>query len=105
MTASAQLRIARLAATPAVHRAFHWLHLHQPQLRQWQLELLRIPAPPFGEQARAAWARAPSQHPALTNPHLAAAGNALAELPGPPTEGPDPRTSNLEPRTPQVILL
>ena len=105
MTASAQLRIARLAATPAVHRAFHWLHLHQPQLRQWQLELLRIPAPPFGEQARAAWFLERFQQLGLTNPHLDAAGNALAELPGTPTEGPDPRTSNLEPRTSQVILL
>jgi acetylornithine deacetylase/succinyl-diaminopimelate desuccinylase-like protein len=84
MTASAQLRIARLAATPAVHRAFHWLHLHQPQLRQWQLELLRIPAPPFGEQARAAWFLERFQQLGLTNPHLDAAGNALAELPGKP---------------------
>ena len=33
MSAAAQLRIARLAASPAVHRAFHWLHLHQPPVR------------------------------------------------------------------------
>jgi hypothetical protein len=45
-TSSAQRRIARLATLTTVHRAFHWLHLHQPQLRQWQLELVRIPAPP-----------------------------------------------------------
>ena len=31
--ASAHQRIARLATLTAVHRAFHWLHLHQPQLR------------------------------------------------------------------------
>jgi acetylornithine deacetylase/succinyl-diaminopimelate desuccinylase-like protein len=122
MTASAQLRIARLAATPAVHRAFHWLHLHQPQLRQWQLELLRIPAPPFGEQARAAWFLERFQQLGLTNPHLDAAGNALAELPDTmparddviPTGGsaaaavegpPHLSSSNLEPRTSQVILL
>jgi tRNA pseudouridine38-40 synthase len=80
MIATAQLRIARLAATPALHRAFHWLHLHQPQLRQWQLELLRIPAPPFGEQARAAWFLERFQQLGLTNPHLDEAGNALAEL-------------------------
>jgi acetylornithine deacetylase/succinyl-diaminopimelate desuccinylase-like protein len=104
MTASAQLRIARLAATPAVHRAFHWLHLHQPQLRQWQLELLRIPAPPFGEQARAAWFLERFRQLGLANPHLDAAGNALAEFPGSNPE-PAPRTSNLEPRTSHVILL
>jgi len=81
MTASAQLRIARLAALPAVHRAFHWLHLHQLQLRQWHLEILRIPAPPFGEQARALWFLDRFAALGLANPHLDAAGNALATLP------------------------
>jgi acetylornithine deacetylase/succinyl-diaminopimelate desuccinylase-like protein len=97
MIATAQLRIARLAATPAVHRAFHWLHLHQLQLRQWQLEILRIPAPPFGEAARAAWFLQRFEQLGLQNVHLDEAGNALAEL--------SPRTSNLEPGTSPVILL
>jgi acetylornithine deacetylase/succinyl-diaminopimelate desuccinylase-like protein len=106
MIASAQLRIARLAATPAVHRAFHWLHLHQPQLRRWHLEILHIPAPLFGEQARAAWFLERFQELGLANPHLDAAGNALAELPAAlPTENPIPRTSNLEPRSSPLILL
>jgi acetylornithine deacetylase/succinyl-diaminopimelate desuccinylase-like protein len=91
-TSAAQLRIARLAANPALHRAFRWLHLQQPQLRQWQLEMLRIPAPPFGEQARAAWFLERFRGLGLTNPHLDAAGNALAELPAEgaavPTGGP-----------------
>ena len=79
-TASAQRRISRLATLTAVHRAFHWLHLHQPQLRQWQLELVRIPAPPFGESARAAWFLDRFHNLGLTNIHLDDAGNALAEL-------------------------
>ena len=79
-TSSAQRRIARLATLTAVHRAFRWLHLHQPQLRQWQLELVRIPAPPFGESARAAWFLDRFQHLGLTNSHLDEAGNVLAEL-------------------------
>jgi tripeptide aminopeptidase len=79
-TSSAQRRIARLATLTAVHRAFHWLHLHQPQLRHWQLELVRIPAPPFGESARAAWFLDRFQQLGLTNPHLDDAGNVLAEL-------------------------
>src|ERR1700722_3408382 len=95
MSATAQLRIARLAATPAVHRAFHWLHLHQLQLRHWQLELLRIPSPPFGEQARAAWFLERFHQLGLTNPHLDDAGNALAEFPGAATEGSGFRTSPL----------
>jgi acetylornithine deacetylase/succinyl-diaminopimelate desuccinylase-like protein len=79
-TSSAQRRIARLATLTAVHRAFRWLHLHQPQLRQWQLELVRIPAPPFGESDRAAWFLDRFQQLNLTNPHLDEAGNVLAEL-------------------------
>jgi tripeptide aminopeptidase len=79
-TSTAQRRIARLATLTAVHRAFHWLHLHQPQLRQWQLELVRIPAPPFGDAARAAWFLDRFQQLGLLNPHLDEAGNVLAEL-------------------------
>jgi tripeptide aminopeptidase len=79
-TASAQRRIVRLAALTAVHRAFHWLHLHQPQLRQWQLEFVRIPAPPFGESTRAAWFLDRFQALGLTNVHTDDEGNVLAEL-------------------------
>src|SRR5712675_1041883 len=79
-TSTAHRRISRLATLTAVHRAFHWLHLHQPQPRQWQLELVRIPAPPFGESARAAWFLDRFHQLGLTNPHLDEAGNVLAEL-------------------------
>jgi tripeptide aminopeptidase len=79
-TASAQRRIARLATLTAVHRAFHWLHLHQPQLRQWQLEFVRIPAPPFGEAARTAWFLDRFEQLGLNNIHLDAVENALGEI-------------------------
>jgi acetylornithine deacetylase/succinyl-diaminopimelate desuccinylase-like protein len=117
MTSTAQLRIARLAAVPAVHRAFHWLHLQQLQLRRWQLEMLRIPAPPFGEQARAAWFLDRFQQLGLANPHIDDAGNALAELPcaelGAPCSAASSPTMGLsqsesrtsEPRISPVILL
>jgi tripeptide aminopeptidase len=82
MTTPANRRITALAADPAVHRAFAWLHLHEPQLRRWQLEFLAIPAPPFGEQARAAWFLDRFHELGLSNPHIDEAGNALAELPG-----------------------
>lgn len=97
MTATAQLRIARLAATPTVHRAFHWLHIHQLQLRRWQLEILRIPAPPFGERARAEWFLQQFHALGLTNPHLDKAGNALAEF---PTEDPQAASGN----SPLILL-
>jgi tripeptide aminopeptidase len=91
-TASAQRRISRLATLTAVHRAFHWLHLHQPQLRQWQLEMVRIPAPSFAESDRAAWFLGHFAHLGLTNIHLDDAGNALAELApaNPPAQDPQP---------------
>lgn len=81
--AHAQLRVARLAAALPVHRAFHWIHLHQPQLRLWLLDLLAIPAPPFGEALRALWFLDRFTALGLTHPHLDGAGNALAELPAP----------------------
>ncbi len=87
-TAAAQSRIARLAALRTTHRAFHWLHLHQPQLRAWQLEFLAIPAPTFHESARAQWFLQKFQALGLQNPHIDAAGNALAELRGPSPESP-----------------
>ncbi len=103
-TASAQRRIAQLAALTAVHRAFHWLHLHQPQLRQWQLEFVRIPAPPFGESARAAWFLDRFKSLGLTNVHLDDEGNVLAELsPDEPTIAPHSVPSSLPP-TPCVLI-
>ena len=87
-TALAQLRIARLAGCLPTHRAFHWLHLHEPQLRRWQLEMLGIPAPPFGEDARAAWFLERFRALGLSNVHLDEAGNALGELiPATPVAG------------------
>lgn len=79
-TTLAQNRITRLATQLPVHRAFHWLHLHELQLRQWQLEMLAIPAPPFGESARAHWFLERFHALGLTNVHLDEEGNALGEL-------------------------
>ncbi|MGC2710741.1 MAG: M20/M25/M40 family metallo-hydrolase [Candidatus Sulfotelmatobacter sp.] len=52
---TAQQEVARLAASPEVRSAFNWLRTQEPQLAQWQMEMARIAAPPFGESARAAW--------------------------------------------------
>ena len=87
-TATAQRRITRLATLTAVHRAFHWLHLHQPQLRQWQLEIVRIPAPPFGESTRANWFLERFHQLGLTNIHQDDEGNALAEISPDPVRPP-----------------
>ena len=79
-TAFAQHRITRLATQLPVHRAFHWLHLHQSQIRLWQLEFVAIPAPPFAEQQRAQWFAERFEALGLTNVHVDAEGNALGEL-------------------------
>jgi acetylornithine deacetylase/succinyl-diaminopimelate desuccinylase-like protein len=84
----AQHRITRLATLLTTHRAFHWLHLHQPQLRLWQLEMLAIPAPTFHEASRAAWFLERFRALGLLNVHLDEAGNALAELPAAPLSFP-----------------
>ena len=88
--ASAQRRIAALAAATPVHRAFHWLHLHQPQLRQWLLHLVAIPAPPFAEHNRALAILQLFTSLDLVNPHLDEEGNALAELGRPSLSGNGP---------------
>lgn len=80
MSASSHQRIISLASLTAVHRAFHWLHLHQPQVRRWLLEMVAIAAPPFGEGARAAWFLERFHALGLSNVHLDEEGNALAEL-------------------------
>ena len=73
-------RIATLAADRRVHRAFHWLHLHELQLRQWQMEMIAIPAPSFAESDRATWFLSRFGDLGLTNIHIDEVGNALGTL-------------------------
>ena len=48
-------RVTTLAARRQVHAAFAWMHNNPRTIMDWQAELVAIPAPPFGEKARAAW--------------------------------------------------
>ena len=68
-----------------------------PNSASWQLELVRIPAPPFGESARAAWFFDRFHPLGLTNIHIDDAGNVLAELAR-------HRTQSLYPPTPYPLL-
>jgi acetylornithine deacetylase/succinyl-diaminopimelate desuccinylase-like protein len=52
-----QQEIARLAGSPEIRAAFAWLRAEEAQFAAWQLEMARIPAPPFGETARGEWLR------------------------------------------------
>ena len=48
-------RVTAIAAQRAVHAAFTWLHNNPKTLIDRQAELVAIPAPPFGEEARSKW--------------------------------------------------
>jgi acetylornithine deacetylase/succinyl-diaminopimelate desuccinylase-like protein len=52
---SAFSRVTALAELRPVHAAFAWLHGNPKTIMDWQAEMVAIPAPPFGEQARAEW--------------------------------------------------
>lgn len=54
---SPQQEVVRLSALPEVRSAFAWLRAQEAQFAHWQLEMARIPAPPFGETARGQWLR------------------------------------------------
>src|SRR3954451_20337120 len=48
-------RIPQLAGMPEVQSALRWFRDQEAEFARWQMELARIPAPPFGESDRAAW--------------------------------------------------
>jgi len=52
---SAFSRVTALAEQRPLHEAFRWLHLHGQQMMRWQEDVVRIPAPPFGEALRSVW--------------------------------------------------
>ena len=79
---TAQQRVVRLAEVEAVHQAFSWLRRKEVQFQDRQMELARIPAPPFGEAKRAEWLEFRFNELGLKNVHIDAVGNVLGELPG-----------------------
>ncbi len=102
MKAAHQLRITKLASDRRVHQAFAWLHLHEAQLRRWQLEFLAIPAPPFAESRRAAWFCERFRELGLAEPRVDPEGNAVAELrPSRPASAPSTDSVSTSP----VVLL
>ncbi len=77
-----QQEIARLAASREIHVALDWFRAHEPQLRDWQLEVTAIPAPPFGEGPRAAWLYSRFRGLGLEQLETDAVGNVLGVRPG-----------------------
>jgi len=72
-----QQEIARLAGLAPVRAALAWLRSQEDQFAQWQLEMARIPAPPFGEAARGEWLRNRFVELDLGDVHIDEVGNVF----------------------------
>lgn len=77
-----QHEVAHLAASPDVRSAYNWLRMQEPQLLHWQMEMARIPAPPFGESARAAWLAERFREVGLDDVRIDDVGNVFGMHPG-----------------------
>jgi len=78
---SAFSQVTALAGRRPVHAAFSWLHGNPKTIMDWQADLAAIPAPPFGEQARALWLAARFAEAGVPRVETDAAGNVLGFLP------------------------
>src|SRR5690349_16620763 len=74
--------VARLAANAEVRAAFAWFRAQEPQFAHWQMQVARVPAPPFGESARAEWLAARFRELELEDVHIDDVGNVLGMNPG-----------------------
>src|SRR5438045_3553668 len=82
VTPSLQQEVARLAASPEVRSAYNWFRTQEPQFLQWQMEMARIAAPPFGESARAAWLQERFREVGLDDVRIDDVGNVFGTHPG-----------------------
>jgi tripeptide aminopeptidase len=78
---SAFSQVTTLASLRPVHAAFAWLHRNARRIMDWQAELVAIPAPPFGEQARSQWLAARFAEAGLFQVHADSVGNVIGILP------------------------
>ncbi len=77
-----QQEIVRLAQLPEVRSAFSWFRAHESQLSEYQMEVARIAAPPFGEAARSAWLADRFREIGLSDVEVDEVGNVFALHPG-----------------------
>jgi tripeptide aminopeptidase len=77
---SAFHRITAIAARRPTHAAFAWLHGNPKTIMDWQLAVVAIPAPPFGEAARGRWLAGRFAEVGLTHIETDEVGNVLGLL-------------------------
>src|SRR3954469_336404 len=69
--------VARIAELRQVHEAFKWIQSHEAELRKLQIQVTKIPAPPFGEARRAEWVRERFKEFGLYDIEIDKAGNVI----------------------------
>jgi tripeptide aminopeptidase len=74
--------IARLAALQPVRSAVEGFRSRESQIARWQLEVAKIPAPPFGESDRSKWLAGQFHELELKEVHIDEVGNVLGRHPG-----------------------
>ncbi|MGO9939903.1 MAG: M20/M25/M40 family metallo-hydrolase [Terracidiphilus sp.] len=74
-------RVTTLAAQRQIHAAFAWMHNNPRTIMDWQAKLVAIPAPPFGEAARAKWIAECFVKAGLSEVETDTAGNVLGLVP------------------------
>ena len=77
---SAFSQVTALAEQRPVHAAFAWLHGNPKTIMDWQAEMVAIPAPFLGEQARAEWLTARFTEIGLSQVETDEAGNVFGWL-------------------------
>ena len=77
---SAFARVTALASKRPVHAAFAWLHGNPKTMMDWQIAVVGIPAPPFGEQARGQWLAERFTEAGLAEVRTDEVGNVLGFL-------------------------
>jgi tripeptide aminopeptidase len=74
--------IVRLASQDAVRSAFGRFRYEESQIAQWQMDVSRVPAPPFGEAARSDWLAARFREIGLEQVETDEVGNVFGVRPG-----------------------
>jgi acetylornithine deacetylase/succinyl-diaminopimelate desuccinylase-like protein len=69
--------IARISALSPVRAALAWFQTHENRFSGWQMEMSRVPAPPFGETARGQWLQERFRELELEDVHQDEVGNIL----------------------------
>jgi len=77
LSSGVKREIACVLASAHVQSAIEGFRSQESQLREWQMEMARIPAPPFGEGERAQWLAQRFCELGLENVHEDSVGNVL----------------------------